>query len=181
MNYLKTHLFYVVLILVGIYGFHTWLEEHDEKQAAERQAAVAEVQIKTLQQQVIAVQQTAVTKVAAVHKIVQQATTHAQQIAAVPDLSDIPLNLREGPEINNPDTVEVSLVALTKELGQCKEDQINLQACTATSALKDQQLALKDQEIVSLKKKPKFLTRLKHVAEAVGVGIAIGVVLAVHP
>ena len=93
------------------------------------------------------------------------AVTPSQVVAAIPTLTDVPLATRE--ITGNPVDVEVAAQPLMQLVGELKTAQIELGACQQVSGLKDQQ-------IVALKKKPKFFTRLKHVAEAVGVGVGIG-------
>ena len=178
-NYLKTHLLYIILIIGGVMGFHIWLQEHDLRLQDDKVVAVSEAQVKTLQSQIQTIQQQAMQKTAVVTRIVQVAKTPAQQIAAIPQLTDVPLNARAVP--NNPSEVTVDLAPLVQVLAQAAMDKVNLQACTDTLALQVKELAAKDVVIVALKRKPKFLTRVKHWAVLVGTGVGIGMlVLGAH-
>lgn len=174
-SYLKTHLFYIIVIAIGVVSFRTWLSEHDARVQAENAAKQAQVNIVSLQKQIDAIPAQTAASVAKVRTIVAKTGTPSQVVAAIPLLTDVPLATRAIP--GNTTDVEVAAVPLVTLVGELKTSQIELGACQQTDALKDKQLAAKDVEIAALKKKPKFLIRVKHVAEAVGVGIAIGVLL----
>jgi hypothetical protein len=173
--YVTTHLFYVVLIAVLLISGHIWLTEHDARVASDNAVKAAQVTVKTLQAQIDAIPAVLHQRVQVVTKIVHDSVTPSQVVAAVPSLTDVPLNTRTVP--GNQADVEVAAVPLMQLVGELKTSQLDLGACQQTGTLKDQQLVAKDTEIVALKKKPKFLTRVKHVAEAVGVGIAVGLFL----
>lgn len=176
--YLRTHVFYIILIVGGLVGFHAWLGEHDARLVADKQEAVSEARVKQLQQQITDVQAAATVKSLAVTKIVSAAKTPEQQIATVPQLQEAPLNVR--PVMGEPGSVTVDLPALVENLGKCQQDKIALDACTQTKTLISAQLAEKDEVISALKKKPSFFKRVGSVAKAVGVGIGIGLLLGGH-
>lgn len=173
----KTHLFYIILIVMGAVMFRCWLTEHDARVQADNTVKQQAAKVADLQQQIVAVNAAAAQKVQVVTKIVQTAKTPSQVVQAVPQLTNLPLNTRVA--VDNPAQVSVDALPLVQLLGQAKEDAINLKACEDTSALKDQQLVAKDVEIVALKKKPNFIHRVLGVAKAVGVGVGIGLVLGV--
>lgn len=173
--YAMHHLFYIIIIAVGLLSFRVWLSEHDARVAAENVVKQSEATVATLQAQIKAIPAQTAAKVQVVTRVVHDAVTPSQVVAAIPQLTDVPLATREIP--GNPVDVEVAAQPLMQLVGELKTSQINLGACEQVSGLKDQQLTAKDAEIVALKKKPKFLTRMKHVAEALGIGIAIGVLL----
>lgn len=165
-QYAATHLFYIILIAGGGIAFHSWLAEHDARQAA--QAKVAD-----LQTQIAAVSAQAAQKVQVVTKVIHDlgpTPPPIQVVAAVPQLTDVPLNTRVVPD--NSVDVQVAAEPLVQVLAQAKEDSINFKACQGVSTLKDQQ-------IQALKKKPSFWHRAAGTAKAVGVGIGIGVVIAI--
>jgi len=177
-TYAKTHLFYIILIVVGVVAFRSWEQEHDARLLAEQQVKQSDAQVKTLQQQITTNTALAAQKVQVVTKIVHDAKTPAQQIAAIPQLTDVPLNTR--PIVGLPDgVVAVDLAPLVAELGQCKQDAINLGACTQNYNTCQGIVSLRNAEIVVLKKKPSFWHRVSGVAKSVGVGIGIGVLLGV--
>lgn len=175
----KTHLTYIVIILIGLIAFRSWLAEHDARAASEMVVKAEQTQIADLQQQIQAINADTAQKVQVVTKVIHDlgpTPTPAQVIAAVPQLTEVPLNTRAAPD--NPVQVSVDALPFVNLLAQAKEDAINLKACTDTSAIKSQQLAAKDIEIAVLRKKPNFWHRVIGTAKAVGVGIGIGAILA---
>lgn len=161
LSQIKTHFTYVAIILIGVVCGRLWLKEHDVRVLAEQQVKVSEAQIKTLQAQ-------AVTQVAALHTHVVAVKTVPQAIAEIPELTNLPINARAVPDSRV--DVTVAWQPLLASLEHGKECDIQLTAETAI-------VAQKNVEITSLKKKPSFFSRVRHVAEAVGVGIAIGALI----
>lgn len=181
-SWLKTyghaHLFYIVLIAVGVISFRVWLSEHDARVQADNTVKQQQAVVAGLQQQIVAVQAQATQKVQVVTKVVHDAVTPSQVVQSLPQVDTkiaADLSARVAPD--NPVAVEVNAQPLMQLVGDLKTSQIELGACQQTVTLKDQQLQAKDVEIVALKKKPKLLKRIGHVFEAVGVGIGIGVLL----
>ena len=177
-TWLVSHLVWVVAIAVGLVIGRIALQEHDEKVLAEASIKASQTTIATLQQQVKDRDAQLAQKVQVITKVVHDlgpAPTTGQIVAAVPQLTDAPLNARTIPG----DAVNISVAAfpLVQVLQQAATDHLALGACQGD--LKDQKSidAQKDSQIAALRKKPKFLDRVKHIAEAVGVGIAIGVLL----
>lgn len=173
--YAKTHLFYIILIVGAVFGFHVWLQEHDARVVSDNAVKQQQAVVANLQAQINAIPAQTAAKVQVVTKVVHDAVTPSQVVAAIPTFTDVPLGARVVP--GNPVDVEVAARPLMQLVGELKTTEVQLGACQQTDALKDQQLVAKVAEIVALKKKPKFLTRVKHVAEAVGVGVAIGLFL----
>lgn len=176
--YAHTHLFYIILIVVGLVSFRVWLSEHDARAAAEVKVKESEQTVATLQKQIESIPVQTAAKVQVVTKVVHDAATPAQVVAAIPDLTNIALQPRVSPV--NPLNVEVAAAPLMQLVGELKTSQIELGACQQVSGLKDQQLVAKDVEIVALKKKPRFIKRIENVAIAVGAGIGIGVLLVIR-
>jgi ribosomal protein L11 len=176
--YAKTHIFYIVLIAVGLIAFRSWLQEHDARQAADNTVKQQEAQVADLKQQIVTANQQAAQKVQVVTKIVHDAVTPSQVVAAIPSLTNVPLNTREVP--GNPTDVLVAAQPLIQLAGDDKAAHIQLEACQQVGALKDQQLTAKDVEIAALKKKPSFWKRVLGTAKAVGVGVGIGLLLSTH-
>lgn len=160
----KTHLGYVALIAVLLIFAHVWLSEHDAR-------VLAENSIKSLQTQIKTNDAAAVAKVQVVTKTVHEASTPAKVVAAVPQLTDAPLNSRLA--VDNPSQVSVDATAFIAVLGQAKEDSINLTACRSD-------LKSESDMVVALKKKPKFVHRVLSVAKVVGVGVGIGLLISGH-
>lgn len=160
----KTHLGYVALIAVLLVFGYVWLSEHDAR-------VIADNTIKTLQTQIKATDAQAATQVKVITKIVHDAGTPAKVIAAVPQLTDAPLNTRVA--VDNPSQVSVEAAPFVILLGQAKQDAINLAACKSD-------LKSESDMVVALKKKPKFFKRVLGVAKAVGVGVGIGLLISGH-
>lgn len=174
-TYARTHIFYLVIITVAAVGAHVWLQEHDARVKADETVKAAEVNIVSLRNQIDTSNARAAAKVKTVFKIVHDAVTPAQVVQAAPQLTDVPLDTRLA--IDNPSQVSVDALPFAQLLGQAKEDTINLAACKFELTAQTDIVAAKENEIVALKKKPKFLKRIAGVAKAVGVGIGIGLLI----
>lgn len=180
-HWILSHLVWIVAVSIALVLGHSYLAEHDARLQADAQIKLSEANIKTLTDQIAANDAAAAQKTQTIVKIVHDAVTPAQQIAAIPQLSDVTLNARIVPSLvpSDPPQVAVDLAPLVAELGQCKQDAVQLNACqvdlTAEKAIAGQQ---KD-EIVALKKKPGFWKRVTGTLKAVGIGIGIGIVIAV--
>lgn len=173
--YAKTHVFYIILIVMGLVGFRAWLQEHDDKVLAQQAVKQSDARVKDLQQQIVDTNAVAAAKVQTVVKIVHDVATPSQAVQAVPQLTNVPLNIRTVPD--NPNQVAVDAVPFVQLLGQCKTDAINLGACTQNYNSCQAIVKEREAEIVVLKKKPNFMHRVLGVAKAVGVGVGIGVLL----
>lgn len=160
-TYAAHHLFYIILIAVGVVSFRVWLQEHDAKVAA--QVVVAD-----LQKQIATTQAQAAQKVEVIKQVVQKAKTPQDVVQVLPTLTALPINAQPVPEDHN--KLLVDALPLLQLAGQAKEEEIQLAACQQVNDLKDKQ-------IVELKKKPRFITRIKNVAEAVGVGFALAMLV----
>jgi hypothetical protein len=175
-TYIATHLFYIMLIGITLVGVKAWVSEHDARLLSDQAAKAAQVNIVSLQQQIDIERAQAAAAIAVIKAKAAQVKTPAQAIAAIPDVSALPLNARPAPDGG----VTVDAVPLFQELAQCKEDAVSLNSCTQQSTAKDQIITAKDAEIKALKKKPSFFHRVLAIAKAVGVGVAIGAVLGAH-
>lgn len=165
----KTHLFYIILIVMGLIAFRSWLSEHDQRMLADQAVKQADEKVKDLQQQIVAVNAAAAQKVQTVVKIVHDAQTPSQVVQAIPQLTDAPLNARVAPD--NPSQVSVDAAPFVQLLGQCKQDNINLGACTQNYNTCQQIVKERDTEIVALKKKPSFWANIKSHGKAAAIGI----------
>lgn len=174
-TYLKTHLFYIVLIVGGVIGAHVWLQEHDARLQSNNVVDQQLTVIASLQQQINANNIAAAAKVQTVVKIVHDAVTPAQVVQAAPQLTDVPLHSRVA--IDNPSQVSVDAVPFVQVLGQAKEDGINLAACESDLVSETAIVAANQKEIVALKKKPKIFNRVLGVAKAFGVGVGVGLLI----
>lgn len=172
-TYAKTHLFYIILIVGGVVSFRVWLSEHDSRIAAENNVRQAEVNIVTLQKQIDSIPAQTATKVQVVTRVVHDAVTPSQVVAAVPQLTEIPLATRAIP--GNQVDVEVAAQPLMQLIGELKTSQIELGGCQQVNALKDQQIVQLQVEVKAAK--PKFLQRVKQNVVAFAVGVAVGAFL----
>lgn len=156
-----SHAVWIVAVAVALIMGRSLLAEHDAR-------LLVDAQVKTLQQHIATTDALAAQKVTTIVKIVHDAKTPAQQIAAVPQLSDIQLNARPIPSLtpDAPPQVAVDLAPLVQELGQCRKDSVQLTACQ--SDLKDSQAV-----IVDLKKKPSFWKRITSHGKTAAVAIVI--------
>ena len=175
-TYAKTHVFYLILLAGGIFGFHSWLAEHDQRLLTDKQVAVDAQQIKDLQSQLKDVQVQTAAKVAAVMK---EKATIKTPVQAMPVINafDVALNARPVPSLG-PDVVAVAAVHLALDLEQCRADRISLGGAQAEISLMQQEDAKKDDQIKALKAKPKFWARLKGDAKSAGFWTSVGVIIA---
>lgn len=174
-TYAKTHLFYLFVIGLAFVSFRVWLSEHDQRMSALATIKQQEVTVADLKAQIATVQQQAAQQTQVVKQVVVKATTPSAVVTALPQLTTLPLKPQVVP--NDPVDLMVQAEPLVQLAGEAKTAEVQLVACQQTTDLQDKQLTAKDAEITALKKKPRFLNRVKHVAEAVGVGVAIGVLL----
>lgn len=177
-HWILSHLVWVIAIAVALVLGHSYVVEHDARLLADAQIKVSEANIKNLTDQIAATNAAAAQKVQIITKIVHDVATPTQAVAAIPQLTDVPLNPRVAPD--NPAQVSVDALPLVNLLGQAKIDKTNLDACQSdlknTEAIAD----AKQTEIVALKKKPAFWKRVTGVAKAVGIGVGIGLLLGGH-
>lgn len=173
-QFLGTHIFYIVLIAVGLLFWRSWLQEHDARLLAEEEIKKSEQQVEGLQKQIVTNDAAAAKQISSLHALRQQTKTPQQAIAAIPSVSSLPLNTREGPSLG---TAIVDVVPLFQELTQCKEDAIDLQACRSNYQLQTDVVAQKDLQIAALKKKPRFWKRVLSTLKTAAIGAAAGEVL----
>jgi len=162
--YAKTHVFYIIIIAVGLIAFRSWLQEHDAR-------VLAEQTVKQQQSLIADITQQAAQKVRVVTKVVHDAVTPTQVVAAIPSLTGLPLATREIP--GDPVNVTVAAQPLIQLAGDDKTARIQLEACQQIGEAKDKQ-------IEALKKKPAFWKRVEGTLKAVGVGVGIGLLLSTH-
>jgi hypothetical protein len=176
-QYLKTHIFYVVIIAVGIIAFRSWLLEHDARLQAEQVAKVAEANIATLRTQIATSDAAAAQTIAALKKRATTVKTPEQAITAIPDVSTLPLHATASPQAG---FVQVDALALYQELNQCTQDRTALGACQVARAADEKIIEQKDNEIAAYKKPKSFWHRTVSTLKAVGIGVGIGLVLGGH-
>lgn len=178
-SYLKTtagkHVFAIALSVVAIISFRSYMAEHDARLIADQQVKAAQSQIDTLQKQQVQADKAAKIQVVRLQAKAAEVKTAPEAIAALPSVSVEQLKARALPDA--PSAVSVEAVPLYQELNKCKQDAVNLGACSVKLDLQQKIDADKDVQITALKKKPGFWHRVKSTAITLGIGAAAGYVL----
>ena len=184
MNTLKwiwTHLLVCTLSVGLTYELaKSWYAEHEAHALAEQSLKASQQNIAVLQSNIAAVTAQASSDRARLQRALASVKTPKQAAAAIPSiplLTNLPLNMRQAPD--SPVQVSVDSVALYTELNTCAQQTVELTACTQKAADLTQIEAQQTAQIAVLKKKSPLLSRVRHVAEAVGIGIGIGFILGV--
>lgn len=190
---MKIHAAYLSLILIAAaaswLSFRAWLTEHDGRVRAELVGQQAAADIKNLQSSIAELKQTMAgndARAAADKEVLAKALaavqTPAQALAAIPDVSSLPLASR--PAVDNPAQVSVDAVPLYQELNQCRQNSVALGACQQDLASEQSieqkqasELKDKDAQIAALKARPKFWSRVKHELKTAFTGALIGEIL----
>ena len=176
LKWIGTHLLVCTLgVAITYYAAKAFYEEHEQHALAAQSLKESQQTIVDLQHNIAAVNAQASSDRARLQRALASVKTPQQAAAAIPQvplLTDLPLNARPTPD--NPVQVQVDAVALYTELNQCAQQIVTLQACQSTAASNAKIIEAQNAEITVLKKKPTLWMRVKHVAEAVGVGVAIG-------
>lgn len=173
-----SHAVWIAAIAIALVMGNSLLAEHDARLLADAQIKVSETQIKDLQAQIVQTNAAAAAKVQVITKIVHDVQTAPQAVAAVPQLTNVPLNARVAPD--NPAQIAVDALPFVNLLAQAKTDSINLAACTDNLKSETAIVAEKQTEIVALKRKPRFWKRVEGTAKAVGIGIGVGLLISGH-
>jgi hypothetical protein len=172
-HWLLSHVVWIVAIGVAIVIGRSYIAEHDARLLADAQIKISETTISDLRKQMAANNAAAAQKVQTIVKIVHDAKTPEQQLAAVPQLSDVPLNARIVPSLSGPAQVAVDLAPLVQELGQCKQDAVKLEACQTNLKVETVISQKKDEQIIALKKKPSLWARITSHGKAAAIGIVV--------
>jgi hypothetical protein len=177
-HWLLSHAIWIVALAVALLLGHSYLMDHDRRLLADQTIKVSEAQVKDLQAQIAATNAAAAQKVQVITKIVHDVQTPTQVVAAVPQLTDVPLHTRVAPD--NPVQVSVDALPFINLLGQAKTDAINLAACQENLKAETSIVAAKQTEIVALKRKPSVFKRFIGSLKAVGIGVGIGLAISGH-
>lgn len=171
-----THVFYIVVLLILSVCGDALVKEHDARVIAEQTIKTDEATVKTLEQQIASIQSTAKQRVVVIQKVAAAIKTTPQAIPPIKDF-DVALNPRPLPAF--PLDVQVAAVPLAQDLEQAKIDKINLVACQGVSAAQVTIIAQKSDEIVALKRKPRFWKQVGSTMKKVGIGVAIGAAIVI--
>lgn len=175
-THLPTHVGYLVIIGVVLFAGRLWLREHDARLRADVQVKAAQATIDGLEKQQSAVAETAKSQVIVLQKEAADVKTPAQAVKAItapaPDLNaeTAPMDAEVLPDA--PERVSVNALPLFRALNSCKQDAVNLQACTGELDIQKRITAQKDVQIVALKKRPGFFHRLGKAAKVIGCAAA---------
>ena len=179
LHWILTHLIWIVLVGSIYVGGHMWLQEHDQRTAADAALKASQSTILGLQQQIATTDSQAAQKVQTIVKVVHDAQTPAQVVAALPQFPDLPvLGARTVP--GDPVDVEVAAQPLMDLIGRYETVVTNLNACQADFTTQKAIDVQKDTQIAILRKKPKFWHRVGSAAKLIGIGIGIGAIVAGH-
>lgn len=126
------------------------LREHDIRLQAEQTVKDSQRQVQDLKQQAADIQKAGNARIAAIQKRAASVKTPAQAIAAIPDVSKLPLGVHAIP--NAPSEVAVKAVPLFNELSACRTTEVERDMCAAKLALEYKVEAEKDRQIDALKK-----------------------------
>jgi alkylated DNA nucleotide flippase Atl1 len=203
-HFVLSHIPWVVLVVCAVIGFYSWRGEHDGRLIAEAKVKADEQQVQVLQtniaqnnQAIASLQQqmeqrdaVSAKQIANLVGLVQKVQTVSQAVAALPQVSTLPV----APTIQADNSVvfpSADVLPLFQQLADgatCKISLATAQAdLTSEKAIeaKDEstiadmtkQIALKDDEIKTLKKPKGFWKRVGGTLKSVGIGIGIGVAL----
>lgn len=154
------------------------LQEHDARLKADATVKTAQTAIDSLQKQQATVAQAAKVEVTVLQKEASSVQTPQQAMAAleVPpaDMAQVvtPLDVQALPDA--PGRVSVDALPLDKTLNACRQDGVNLGACTKELEFQKGITTQKDLQITALKQKPSFWHRVLSCSVRGGVGAAAG-------
>lgn len=160
-----------VAVIVVIAGM-SWLRDHDARILADATVKASQANVATLEQRIQDVQKEGQAQIAKLQEQRKEVKTPAQALAALPSVSDIPL--QPVPLPDDPSKVSVDALPLFQTLNECKQCSSKLATAEATAEAKDAIITEKDVQITALKKKRGFWKTFEHTAEAVGIGVAVG-------
>lgn len=161
-HWVLSHLVWIAAVSVALVLGHSWIAEHDARLRADEQIKASETLIKSLEDHQKATDAAASQKVQTVVKIVHDAVTPTQVIAALPQIDpQIATGLSAHVATDNSNAVEVNAPALIQVVGDLKTSQVQLGACQSDLADEKNIVVQKDSEITALKRKPSFWARIK--------------------
>jgi hypothetical protein len=175
-SYLKTsaakHVLGIAVAVFVVIAFRSYMAEHDARIVAEATIKQVQVQVANLQKQKQDVKAAADVQIATLQKEAKKVQTPTQAIAAIPQVSTLPLAPTPLPDA--PDKVAVDALPLFQQLSKCRQCDAALAADEAQLKLDEQIEAQKDTEITALKRKPSFWKRVEKTTEVLAIGAAIG-------
>lgn len=170
----KTIELYIVGIVAALLliGGYCWLQEHDARIKAEVTAKESQARVVTLEQDKVDIKKATAAKVVVIERKAAEVKTPAQAIAAIPDVSNLPLNARPLPDM--PTAVAVDAASLYQELAACRISEAKLEGCTELRAKDAEVIKEKDVQVAALKHPRSFWKRVGQTAEILAIGAAVG-------
>lgn len=160
--WILSHLIWIVALAVAILLGRSYMSEHDARLRADEQIKASKVLIKSLQDHQTATDAAAAQKVQVITRIVHDAVTPVQVVAALPKIdTDLATKLDAHIVPNDPTDVQVNAPALIAVVGDLKTSQVQLGACQSDLADQKKITAADNDTITALKAKPKFWARMK--------------------
>lgn len=172
---IKKHIDWLIgcaaVLVIGL-GFLSYQREHDARILAEQTVKESAARVSDLQAQAKATDEAGRKQLADIQKRAAAVRTPAQAIAAIPSVTDVPLNVRVAPAL--PDAVIVDAVPLFRELSQCRATAVELNTCRADAVISGKIAAEQTIQITALKQRKTFWKRFGGTARDVGIGLAVG-------
>lgn len=153
----------------------SWFREHDARILAEQTVKESQTRVVALEIQLQDIERAGKAQIADLRKRAKAVKTPEQAIAAIPEVSTLPLGVRPLPDA--PSAVQVEALPLFQELSLCKQTAVGLGTCEAKAKLTEQIIGEKDAQIAALKHPKGFWKRFGTTLKDVGIGVAIGYTL----
>lgn len=202
------HIPWIILVIVGGIGIHSYMQEHDSRLIAEQRVAVDEQQVKTLQtsieqnnQAIASLQQQMQQRdqqnaqvIAQLLKAKQQAVTPPQQVQVLQTEAKLPEPIVSIPNTQDWKLPQADVAPLFQAVNDGQIGIANNTTCQAdltdqksingkqgdTITSQTKQIALKDDEIKTLKQPKKFWSRFKTNLKQIAISAAVGYFLGGH-
>jgi hypothetical protein len=160
-NYLKAqaarHVMGIGISIIVIAVGASWLKEHDARILAEATVKQSQDRVSVLQQDREDIRKAGEAAIAKLQRQAETVKTPAQAIAALPQVSPLPLNPAPLPDA--PNAVRVDALPLFQTLNKCQQCEANLATAQAVIE-KDKEIgAEKDKQIAALSHKKSFWKR----------------------
>lgn len=176
-TYAKTHLFYIILIVVGVVAFNSWRQEHDARLLADQKVSQNAQLVKSLEDGIASRDSALAAAVKPIQVVVAAAKTPQQVVEAVPKIAP---ELAPSLDVKAVDAthVQVDSQGFIGLLGKYETLSKEEAACQADYADEQRKTAALTDSVKELKKKPRFWKRVGGTIKQVALGIAAGFILA---
>lgn len=192
-DYVLHHLFYLIIIAIGVIAFRSWLQEHDARLAVDAENRASQQRVVQLQQDITAINAQVAqinaakdAQIAELKKAATRVTTSAQAIQELPSVANLHgYQTMPQPVPDKPDQITVLALPYYQQLNACQQDLVARTACEAVAGKKDEQLAKdveiiaeKDKQIANLQRRPSFWKRLGGELKRGTLWTSVGIVVA---